>query len=140
DHDRFVLRPLRDRLVLDASARLRRLLVPDGLRSLLRRRLVVNLLHLRRREDLVELDVGLDLQRLAELLDRLVPLLEAEERDDAEVDVSARGDRMLLEAGLHALVERGPEQLSRPLEVQVLVLVDPLLVELGDLLYSGRIL
>ena len=63
-------------------------------------RLVEDLLHLRGGEDFVELDVRLDLERLVELLDRLVPLLEALEGHDADVDVRARGDRVVLEPRL----------------------------------------
>ena len=57
----------------------------------------------------------------------------------AQVDVRARGDRMVVQARLGADLERALEQLARLLEVEVLVLVDRLLVELGDLLDRGRI-
>ena len=89
--------------------------------------------------DLVQLDVALDLQRLAELVDRLLALLEASEGDDAEVDVGARRDRMILQPRLGADFERPAQGLAGFLEIQVLVLVDRLLVELGHLLEGGRV-
>jgi hypothetical protein len=47
---------------------------------------------------------------------------------------------VVLQARLAADLDRVLEQLARLLEVQVLVLVDGLLVELGDLLDGRRIL
>ena len=98
-----------------------------------------------RRDDLVErrldlgvgqalghLDVGLDLERLAEVLRGGVALLEPGQQDHAQVQVGARGDRVLVEPGFLAEVERVLEDLARLLEVQVVVLVESLLVELGD--------
>ena len=70
-------------------------------------RLVERLLDLGVGQALRELDVRLDLERLAELLDGDLALLEAREDDDAEVDVRARLDRVLVEPVLGA-DSRGP--------------------------------
>jgi hypothetical protein len=102
-------------------------------------RLVENFLDLRGGEQLVELDLRRDLQRLLELRQRLILLLETGKQDDAHVDVRARRDLAPLEPAAGAGVQRVLQDLTRRVEVQVLELVDCLLVELGDPVDRGRV-
>ena len=60
-------------------------------------RLVEGIGQLGRHQRLGETDVGLDLDRLLELLDAEIALLEADDDDDADVDVRARLDGVLVQ-------------------------------------------
>src|SRR5262249_39830151 len=94
----------------------------------------------RRRQRLRQLDVGLHLQRLLELLEADLALLEADDGDDAEMDVRARADRVLVEARAGAQLQRLLQQGTRGLVVLLVVGVDRFLVQVRDLVDRGLIL
>ena len=96
-------------------------------------RLVERRLDLRIGEPGAEPHLGLDLERLAEVLDRLVALLVSAEGHDPQRHVRARPDRMQREARPLGDLERLVEELHRRLELQVLVGVDGLAIEQSDL-------
>src|SRR6185369_8045548 len=79
------------------------------------------ILQLRRHQRLGQLDVRLDLQRLAELLEADLALLEAHDGDHAEVDVRARRDRVLIETGAAANLQRLLQQVARGVVVLLVV-------------------
>src|SRR5438045_2369305 len=96
-------------------------------------RLFEGVLQLLRRERLRQLDVGLDLQRLAELLEAHLALLEADDGDDAEMDMRARADRVLVQPRARAQLQRLLEQSARRLVILLVVGVDRSLVQARDL-------
>ena len=87
----------------------------------------------------VEALVRLHLQRLAELLQAHLALLEADDGDDAEVDVRAGADRVPVEAGARAQLERFLQHGARRLVVLFVVGVDRLLVQVRDLVDRGLV-
>jgi hypothetical protein len=103
-------------------------------------RLLERVLQLRIRQLLRQLDVRLHFQRLAELLQSDLALLEADDRDDAEVDVRARADRVLVQPRARAQLQRFLQQRARRFVVLVVVGVDRLLVQVRDLVHRGLVL
>ena len=96
-------------------------------------------LQLGRRELLRQLDVRLHFQRLAELLEPDLTLLEPDDRDDAEVDVRARADRVLVEPRARAQLQRFLQQRARRLVVLLVVGVERPLVQVRDLVDRGLV-
>ena len=65
--------------------------------------------------------------------------LKPDDRDDAEVDVRARGDRVLVETGARADLERLLQQRARRVVVLLAVGVERLLVQVRDLVDRRRV-
>src|SRR5581483_11708689 len=99
-------------------------------------RLLEGVLKLGRDQRLGDLDVGLDLQRLLEVLDPGGALLEPADQQDADVDLGARRDGVLLQPGRVARVQRLLQEIARAVIVLFLVGRDRLLVEVGDLVQN----
>ena len=95
--------------------------------------LVEHIGHDRRLEAGRERDVRIDLQRLVELPAADLALAEAGDDDDAEMNVRARRDRVVVEARALAQLERLLERLARAVEVLLLIQRHALAVELDHL-------
>ena len=98
-----------------------------------RDRLVERRLDVRVRQTGAQTHLRLNLQRLAEVLHRLIALLEPAQGDDPQGHVGARADRVRHQPGPFGGLERLVQQPQRRVELQVLVGVDRLSVEDGDL-------
>ena len=85
------------------------------------------------REPGAEPHLGLDLQRLAEVFDRLLPLLEPTQRHDPQRHEGPRADRVLRQPGALRQIQRLVQEPHRGIELEAVIRLDGLAIEQRDL-------